>query len=101
MKRPFRADHIGSLLRPANLLEARRRHDKGEFGAAALRAMEDQCIREVVKMQEQLGLQGITDGEFRRHSWNTDFLAGFRNVTKTTGNLPLFHRNPDGTSTGG
>jgi 5-methyltetrahydropteroyltriglutamate--homocysteine methyltransferase len=100
LKRPFRADHIGSLLRPSNLLEARRRHHKGELGAAALRAVEDQCIREVVKMQEDLGLKGITDGEFRRHSWNTDFLAGFRNVTRTTGNLPLFHRNPDGTSTG-
>lgn len=99
LRRPYRADHVGSFVRPDELVRARAKRERGEIDAKALRRIEDECIREVVKMQEDLGLHSITDGEFRRGSWNADFLAGFKNVTKTTGNLPLFHRNPDGTST--
>ncbi len=76
-KPPFRADHVGSLLRPAVLHEARRKAARGEMSAAALAAEEDRCIREVVALQEDIGLQSITDGEFRRTWWHFDFLSGF------------------------
>ena len=95
--RPFRADQVGSYLRPAALIEARQRADKGEITRQELRAIEDQCIREIVALQEQAGLPCVTDGEFRRGSWNKDFLAGFDNVVERPGNLKVFHRSPDGT----
>src|SRR5215469_7448293 len=95
--RPFRADQVGSHLRPAALIEARQRAGKGEITRQELRAIEDRCIREIVALQEQVGLQCVTDGEFRRGSWNKDFLAGFHNVVERPGNLKVFHRNPDGT----
>jgi 5-methyltetrahydropteroyltriglutamate--homocysteine methyltransferase len=63
---PFRADHVGSFLRPKSLLDARERKARGEITAEALRAVEDRAIAEVVKMQEDAGLQSVTDGEFRR-----------------------------------
>ena len=63
---PFRADHVGSFLRPQYLLEARERKARGEIGAAELRAVEDRAIAEIVKFQEDVGLQSVTDGEFRR-----------------------------------
>ncbi|MEO8203365.1 MAG: 5-methyltetrahydropteroyltriglutamate--homocysteine S-methyltransferase, partial [Betaproteobacteria bacterium] len=66
VKPPFRADHVGSFLRPQELLDARARHKAGELDAAGLRAVEDKAIREVVRLQESWGLSGITDGEFRR-----------------------------------
>jgi len=94
--RPYRADQVGSYLRPATLIEARHRAARGEITRQALRIVEDQCIREVVAMQEQIGLHCVTDGEFRRGSWNKDFLAGFDNVVEQPGNLQVFHRNPDG-----
>jgi len=71
---PFRADHVGSLIRPQALVEARRAVMAGTKPAQELRAMEDQAIREVVKLQEELGLHSITDGEFRRTSYLTEFL---------------------------
>ena len=71
---PFRADHVGSLLRPAKLHELRKAR------SAKLKDAEDQAIREVVKLQEDLGLQSITDGEFRRDWWHIDFLAGFGGI---------------------
>lgn len=77
---PFRADHVGSLLRPAALLEARDQFEKAEIDGAALRAVEDRCIREVVKMQEDIGLQAVTDGEYRRKLWNVDFVRKFEGV---------------------
>jgi 5-methyltetrahydropteroyltriglutamate--homocysteine methyltransferase len=80
MPGPFRADHVGSLLRPKALHEARAMHKKGELPAEALRQAEDRHIREVVKLQEDVGLQSITDGEFRRDWWHIDFLHGFDGV---------------------
>ena len=79
-KAPFRADHVGSLLRPQELLQARERRQKGELSAAALRQIEDRCIRDVVKMQEDIGLQSITDGEYRRTIWHADFLRQINGV---------------------
>jgi len=82
IKPPFRADHVGSLLRPAALKAARERHGKGEIDAAALKAVEDREIRDVIKKQEAVGLQSITDGEFRRSWWHLDFLWGLDGVEK-------------------
>jgi len=66
---PFRADHVGSLLRPQELRQAFRRHDSGELGDAEFAQLQDRCIREAVASQEQVGLQVVTDGEFRRGSY--------------------------------
>ena len=71
---PFRADHVGSLLRPPALLSARAEHAAGRLGADELRAAEDEAIRDAVAMQESVGLQAATDGEMRRTSWHMDFL---------------------------
>jgi 5-methyltetrahydropteroyltriglutamate--homocysteine methyltransferase len=73
---PFRADHVGSLLRPAALKEARARRAKGEITAAELVAVEDREIERVIKKQDEVGLEAITDGEFRRSWWHLDFLWG-------------------------
>ncbi|MFI4989050.1 MAG: 5-methyltetrahydropteroyltriglutamate--homocysteine S-methyltransferase [Alphaproteobacteria bacterium] len=80
-KPPFHADHVGSLLRPPELLAAREAKKAGKLSAAGLRAVEDKCIREVVKLQEDIGLEGVTDGEFRRTWWHLDFLERFTNAT--------------------
>jgi 5-methyltetrahydropteroyltriglutamate--homocysteine methyltransferase len=74
---PFRADHVGSLLRPGAIKEARSRCERGDLGADDLKAIEDREIEKVIRKQEQAGLQSITDGEFRRAWWHLDFLAGF------------------------
>lgn len=79
-KPPFRADQVGSLLRPAALARARAAAKKGQIDVAALRAVEDQAIRDVVARQEAVGLQGITDGEFRRDWWHIDFLRSLDGV---------------------
>ncbi len=81
-KPPFRADHVGSLLRPAALKQAREQHARGEIDAAALKAVEDREIERVIKSQEDVGLQAITDGEFRRSWWHLDFLWGLDGVEK-------------------
>ena len=99
-KPPFRADHVGSLLRPARLLEARDKHAKGEIDDDALRAVEDECIREVVKLQEDVGLQGITDGEFRRSYWHLDFLEQIEGVKVTKGQFVSHFRKDDGSDVG-
>ena len=78
---PFRADHVGSLLRPAALLEARARHQAGELSAPELRAVEDQSIRDAVALQEGVGLEGITDGEYRRTYFHIDFLERIEGVS--------------------
>jgi methionine synthase II (cobalamin-independent) len=69
---PFRADHVGSLLRPPELLRARSEFQAGRLGPAGLREIEDRAIRDVVRRQEQTGLRAATDGEFRRDSWHQD-----------------------------
>lgn len=78
---PFRADHVGSLLRPQELLQARQRSQNNEISEEELRAVEDRCIREAVKQQESVGLQSITDGEFRRTFFHVDFLERLEGVT--------------------
>ena len=90
MKPPFRADQVGSLLRPAALAEMRARWRRGEVGAEALRAAEDAAIRDAVAKQEAIGLQGITDGEFRRDWWHLDFLSRFEGVTLQANPGPKF-----------
>lgn len=79
-KPPFRADHVGSLLRPRELAEARARWHHRELSGDHLRALEDKAIREAVALQESIGLKGITDGEFRRDYWHLDFMWGFEGV---------------------
>jgi 5-methyltetrahydropteroyltriglutamate--homocysteine methyltransferase len=81
-KPPFRADHVGSLLRPAALKKAREQHAKGEISAAQLKDLEDREIERVIKKQEDVGLQSITDGEFRRSWWHLDFLWGLDGIEK-------------------
>ena len=83
---PFRADHVGSLLRPSSLLEARAAHRQGELSDEDLRAREDAAIREVVAFQENLGLQSVTDGEYRRYVYYSGFLSdGLSGVTIRVG----------------
>ena len=81
---PFRADQVGSLLRPQELKEARDRAQRGEMSPDALAAIEDKLIRVAVKRQEEVGLQAITDGDFRRQSWSGDFLTAIKNVVQDT-----------------
>ena len=78
---PFRADHVGSMLRPPELAEARAKAKAGSLGAAELKIIEDRAIREVAANQEAIGLQAITDGEFRRDYWHLDFVRQLEGVT--------------------
>jgi 5-methyltetrahydropteroyltriglutamate--homocysteine methyltransferase len=71
---PFRADHVGSILRSAAIRDARARHEKSEISDAQLAAVEDRETEKIIRKQEEIGLQGITDGEFRRAWWHLDFL---------------------------
>ena len=87
---PFRADQVGSLLRPAELAEARARWKRGDLAADALREIEDAAIRAAVARQESIGLQGITDGEYRRDWWHLDFLSQFDGVTLKENPGPKF-----------
>jgi 5-methyltetrahydropteroyltriglutamate--homocysteine methyltransferase len=84
-KPPFRADHVGSLLRPPELLKAREKRQKGDISADELRRVEDRCICDIVKMQEDLGLEGVTDGEYRRSLWHADFLRKIKGVVVKEG----------------
>jgi len=79
---PFRADHVGSLLRPQTLLEARAEATAGRITAEELRRVEDEAIRDAVRMQEEVGLPAATDGELRRGSWHMDFIFGLDGVTR-------------------
>ena len=97
---PFKADHVGSFLRPARLVEARERHAVGTCTDAELRAIEDECIREVVGKQEQVGLRGITDGEFRRTYFHVDFLERLQGVSVTYGDFTVAFRRDDGSEVG-
>src|SRR5690348_91479 len=87
MRPPFRADHVGSLLRPPELLRARDDFAAGRVDAGQLRVIEDAAIREVVRRQQDVGLRSATDGEFRRESWHMDFiyqLGGVQQVQDDT-----------------
>ena len=93
---PFRADHVGSLLRPQTLLKAREDFAAGRISAEALREIEDQAITDVVRKQEEVGLQSATDGEFRRNSWHMDFIYRIGGIEKAPGNLKVQFRNEQG-----
>jgi 5-methyltetrahydropteroyltriglutamate--homocysteine methyltransferase len=93
---PFRADHVGSLLRPPALLRARDEHAAGRIDDTQLRAAEDEAIRDVVAMQREVGLTTVTDGEFRRASWHMDFIYQLEGVSKAPGNLSVQFHNEQG-----
>ena len=93
---PFRADHVGSLLRPEKLLRARDEFAAGQISAEQLRAIEDDAIRDVVQMQRDVGLQSATDGEFRRASWHMDFIYQLGGIEKVAGDITVHFRNADG-----
>ena len=93
---PFRADHVGSLLRPPALLDARARFAAGELDADALREIEDRSIAEVVGLQRDAGLQTATDGELRRTSWHMDFIYQLEGVESTDEKLQVHFRNEQG-----
>jgi 5-methyltetrahydropteroyltriglutamate--homocysteine methyltransferase len=90
MTPPFRADQVGSLLRPAVLAQARAKFRKNEISSGELKALEDKCIREAIQKQEAVGLESITDGEFRRDWWHLDFMARLDGVTATVNPGPKF-----------
>jgi 5-methyltetrahydropteroyltriglutamate--homocysteine methyltransferase len=94
---PFRADHVGSLLRPQRLLQARDDFAAGQISAAELRSVEDQEIPGAVRMQEEIGLQSATDGEYRRTTWHMDFIYRLGGISKAPGNLAVKFVNPSGT----
>jgi 5-methyltetrahydropteroyltriglutamate--homocysteine methyltransferase len=93
-KPPFRADHVGSLLRPAALKEARAKRERGEIDAAALKAVEDREIEAVIRKQEGVGLKSVTDGEFRRAFWNYDFLGALPGVEAYLGERKIKFQGP-------
>ncbi|MDE2227750.1 MAG: 5-methyltetrahydropteroyltriglutamate--homocysteine S-methyltransferase [Alphaproteobacteria bacterium] len=91
-KPPFRADHVGSLLRPKAVRDARAAHTAGRIDAAALRCIEDQAVGDLVKMQIDAGLQSVTDGEIRRRSWHMDFLYRLGGVERDDAKVTVqFH----------
>src|SRR6185503_11299023 len=94
---PFRADQVGSLLRPAHLIDARQNFRKRLIGAGELQRIEDEAIRDVVARQEAIGLQSVSDGEFRRQNYIVDFFrkaVGSGGLTVEKGDF--FHRNEQG-----
>ncbi len=90
---PFRADHVGSLLRPPALLEARAAHADGRLDTDGLRAAEDEAVADVVRLQADAGLQTVTDGEFRRTSWHMDFIYAIAGIRRTEEQLEVRMRN--------
>ncbi|HEY5267113.1 MAG TPA: 5-methyltetrahydropteroyltriglutamate--homocysteine S-methyltransferase [Acidimicrobiales bacterium] len=95
---PFRADHVGSFLRPPELLNARREFAEGRIDADALREVEDHAIRDVVTLQEGLGFQSASDGEFRRTSWHMDFIYQLGGISKTDEQLQVAFKNNEGST---
>ncbi|HEY5427505.1 MAG TPA: hypothetical protein VIK04_00190, partial [Solirubrobacteraceae bacterium] len=94
---PFRADHVGSLLRPPPLARARAQFKAGALDADELRAIEDDAIREVIELQRAAGLQAVTDGEFRRTSWHMDFIYQLGGIEQAEGeSLHVQFRNAEG-----
>src|SRR3954447_21244326 len=94
---PYRADHVGSLLRPPQLLKARDDHSEGRIDDSELRTAEDEAIRDVVRMQRDGGLSTATDGEFRRASWHMDFIYSLGGISHAQDNITVQFRNPEGT----
>jgi 5-methyltetrahydropteroyltriglutamate--homocysteine methyltransferase len=94
---PYRADHVGSLLRPPELLQAREDFAQDRIDVDELRAIEDEAVRDAVAMQRGVGLQTATDGEFRRASWHMDFIYQLDGVSKAPGSLKVEFRNAEGT----
>ena len=94
---PFRADHVGSLLRPAELLQAREDLKAGRIDAQELRGVEDEAIRDAVRKQEEVGLQSATDGEFRRASWHMDFIYQLGGINHAEDHITVQFRNAEGT----
>ena len=94
---PFKADLVGSLLRPPAIHEARARHEKGELPDEALRAIEDRCVEQAVAMQKSVGLKVCTDGDFRRRNWQRDFLKRIGGVEER-GGLPMTFHNEQGST---
>src|SRR5207247_303371 len=89
---PFRADHVGSLLRPPALKALRQKKESGQASAEELALAEDAAIRDAVTLQQGIGLQGITDGEMRRKSWHMDFLLQLGGLGSAGKTLPVaFH----------
>ena len=95
---PFRADHVGSLLRPPALMRARHEFAEGTIDADALRAAEDSAIRDAVALQEEIGFQSATDGEFRRTSWHMDFIYQLAGISRTDEQLQVAFKNAEGTT---
>jgi 5-methyltetrahydropteroyltriglutamate--homocysteine methyltransferase len=94
---PFRADHVGSLLRPERLHHARAEFKAGRLDAAGLRAVEDECIEEVIALQRDAGLQTVTDGELRRTSWHMDFIYSLGGIRQVEGeSLHVHFRDEQG-----
>jgi len=96
LKPPFRADHVGSLLRTQALLAARDDFGSGRIDAGALRAVEDEAIREAVRRQEDVGLRSATDGEFRRASWHMDFIYQLDGIDQAAGHIAVRFTNERG-----
>ena len=100
-KKPlFRADHVGSLLRPPELLAAREAWKSGAMSAAALREVEDGAIADVVRLQEEVGLEAVTDGEFRRENWWIDFISAIEGIEISSPDEAAGFRNAPGTASG-
>jgi methionine synthase II (cobalamin-independent) len=95
-KPPFRADHVGSLIRPDALIKAREQAEKKEISDAELKPIQQAAIREVVRMQEDLGLKVVTDGEYNRHSWHRDFMLKFQNVQMMPSKLTVKFHSAEG-----
>src|SRR5258708_5297440 len=93
---PSRADHVGSLLRPRALLRARAQASHGAISPEDLRVIEDDAIREAVRMQEDIGLRSVTDGEFRRASWHMDFIYEIAGVRKADQSMKSVFHNEGG-----
>ena len=101
MKKPlFRADHVGSLLRPPELLEARASWKSGAMSAAALREAEDAAIADAVRLQEDIGLEAVTDGEFRRENWWIDFISAIEGIEISSPDEAAGFQKAPGTASG-
>jgi len=92
---PFRADHVGSLLRPLPLKQSRAQRERGEITAEQLKAVEDREIAVIIKRQEEIGLKAVTDGEFRRAFWNYDFLGRLPGVEAYLGERKIKFQGPN------